>query len=369
MGNTALKAVCVRDDSLDMYTDVVDDSYHSPGTDTNDDEPVIEKTFNSALGDLRWDGDLVSLHLQTKDDVHEDQSERSATRQSRRRSPIKVLRAIVSPSTSVTTTKSPQDAYEEVCDQFNVIFDKNAPFSKPVLPEMNTTNSNDVELRVERVDEMSCPDGLTESCSSLPAANAQPELPKSMDEPQVTPLISVKTLADWPAHTWKIEDAIRETNDEDDLCSTACSSEYATDLSDDDEVDSADHLVSTFACSYRRSLSSMSSTPISQDDIPFVFAARSHFIVSDYICPCNDCPWYSVIDKHVRQSVHGVSTKVKGQVIRLLQAYSTYNEVMGFRPGMVQIARDCLFTSCGHENDAFESFVMCVESEYANGWI
>ncbi|RHY53336.1 hypothetical protein DYB38_004848 [Aphanomyces astaci] len=362
MGNSALKAVCVRDDSLDMYTDelVAVESYVSTLPQPHEDNDTSDKSFNDAQDDLKWDANLVSLHLRSKRDVIDGVDEtRSAMRQRRRRSPLKVLRSIVSPCRPTQdAAASPHDAYDEVCDQFNVMFYANTTHPSKISSTISPPMSNATQP----------PQGTEEAGKQdsdlVFTTEPQPDL--SLDGLQ-TPRPS---LADWPAHTWKIEGSIAESpTDDDDMCSTACSSEYATDIDPSDDEDDPDAVPppSTFACSPRRSVSATTTTLKSQDDIPFVFAARSQFIVADYLCPCHDCPWYSVIEKHVRAS--GLSTKAKGRVVRVLQAYSTYNEVTGFRPGMVQLAQDCLFTSRGHENDAFESFVHCVESRYANGWL
>ena len=46
----------------------------------------------------------------------------------------------------------------------------------------------------------------------------------------------------------------------------------------------------------------------------------------------------------------------KQSIIRLLQAFSTYNEVMGYRKDMITTACDCLRIWGGDEDKAFESF-------------
>ncbi|EQC30658.1 hypothetical protein SDRG_11713 [Saprolegnia diclina VS20] len=157
------------------------------------------------------------------------------------------------------------------------------------------------------------------------------------------------------AMAWKAAAGDEANEDDDDRDSTTCSSECSQDtvLCDDDE--------STFACTYRKR------APFS-DDRPFSLSARSPFIVSDYLCPCRRCPWYDAIARHVMTSSH-LSSRAKRHVTRILQAYSTYNEVAGFRSDMLRVVEAC-WTQCdGQENEAFEAFVESYESAYANEWL
>ena len=54
----------------------------------------------------------------------------------------------------------------------------------------------------------------------------------------------------------------------------------------------------------------------------------------------------------------------KQSVTRLLQAFSTYNEVMGYRTDMIVTACDYLRVWCGDEDKAFESFVSPITMNY-----
>ncbi|CAI5735610.1 unnamed protein product [Peronospora destructor] len=85
----------------------------------------------------------------------------------------------------------------------------------------------------------------------------------------------------------------------------------------------------------------------------------SSIYVKEYLCSCGECPQY-------KQIAHDVAMRVKEpqynflqkqNIIRLLQAFSTYNEVMGYRTDMIPTAYDCLRVWCGDEDKAFESFV------------
>ncbi|OQR92240.1 hypothetical protein ACHHYP_03923 [Achlya hypogyna] len=166
----------------------------------------------------------------------------------------------------------------------------------------------------------------------------------------VLPRAAMLTLADWPASEWKIDH-----HEDDERGSTVCSSECSS-LSDEDTNDD----VSTFACTFKK--------PVVSAETPFLFAARSQFILTDYICPCGKCPWYEAIERHVQQTSH-LSSRAKRSVTRMLQAYSTYNEATGFAGGMLRVAEAC-WTQCqGNEDEAFEAFVDCYESEYANEWL
>lgn len=81
--------------------------------------------------------------------------------------------------------------------------------------------------------------------------------------------------------------------------------------------------------------------------------------LEDYLCTCGECPQYKEI-------AHDVAVAVKASqynlpqtqsIRRLLQAFSTYNEVFGYRTDMIPAARECLRVWCGDEDKAFKSFV------------
>ncbi|OQS07735.1 hypothetical protein THRCLA_00269 [Thraustotheca clavata] len=81
----------------------------------------------------------------------------------------------------------------------------------------------------------------------------------------------------------------------------------------------------------------------------------SELQVNDYLCPCGECPWYNIIQDHV--STHHMPKHLKNTVIRVLQAYSTYNEAVGFEPTMVPWAQHCVIVSNGNEDAAFDTFI------------
>jgi len=82
----------------------------------------------------------------------------------------------------------------------------------------------------------------------------------------------------------------------------------------------------------------------------------SRICVSDFLCPCGHCPWYTVIEEHLAASRYPMSTQTKKSVCRIVQAYTTYNETTGFHAGMLSVAEECLVSHCGDENAAFRSF-------------
>ena len=87
--------------------------------------------------------------------------------------------------------------------------------------------------------------------------------------------------------------------------------------------------------------------------------APSQIRVKDYLCSCCECPQYKEIAHDVAVTMNEPQCNFleKQSVIRLLQAFSTYNEVMGYRTDMIVTACDCLRVWCGDEDKAFESFV------------
>ncbi|KAF0697657.1 Aste57867_11677 [Aphanomyces stellatus] len=361
MGNTATKTprVGVRH-TLSVTKAGTVEACEVSTCDTDD----TERSVNDAL--------LESLHISLFDDDDEDLKKKMAVAAGRHPRPKPVrLKPMSSCQHALndTTKGNPLDAYDQVCQEFNVIFHDASALVAKSLPTYTMADGNDevdgllVELAVPSQNDwepspinplLSNDDDEYEDASSSEDEDVDYGGVLSTDP---------RALATWPEYTWKIDASIAEAEEdasvEMEACSTACSSECS---SDDDESE-FDEPASTFACTFRRPTGMAP-----PDDVPFALAARSSFIVTDYLCACGDCPWDEAIEKQVRR-VHGLSTKAKRQVCRLLRAYATYNEVTGFRAGMVGIAQDCLFTSMGQENAAFEAFVHCVESEYANGWL
>ncbi|CAH0485684.1 unnamed protein product [Peronospora farinosa] len=85
----------------------------------------------------------------------------------------------------------------------------------------------------------------------------------------------------------------------------------------------------------------------------------SSIYVEEYLCSCGECPQYKEIAHDVAVKVKELQCNFlqKQNIIRLLQAFSTYNEVIGYRIDMIPTACDCLRFCCGDEDKAFESFV------------
>ncbi|EGZ21752.1 hypothetical protein PHYSODRAFT_495331 [Phytophthora sojae] len=82
--------------------------------------------------------------------------------------------------------------------------------------------------------------------------------------------------------------------------------------------------------------------------------------LDDYLCTCGECPQYEQIARDVAVGASKTSLYMAQQrqsVTRLLQAFSTYNEVAGYRPDMIPAAHECLRIWSGDEDKAFKSFV------------
>jgi hypothetical protein len=130
-----------------------------------------------------------------------------------------------------------------------------------------------------------------------------------------------------------------EYGDDDECCCPSTQlPEVEYYLEDDDTQTKADRLLR---------LSSMSFS----DDAPQVY-------VDDYLCPCGECPQYARIACDVRATVTWRHAHEQRSIIRVLQAFSTYNEVIGYRPEMIEAAEECLQLWLGDEDRALHSFVM-----------
>ncbi|KAL3661510.1 hypothetical protein V7S43_013270 [Phytophthora oleae] len=77
--------------------------------------------------------------------------------------------------------------------------------------------------------------------------------------------------------------------------------------------------------------------------------------LEDYLCWCGECPHYQEIEHDV--AVVKTSQRQIQSITRLLQAFSTYNEQLGYSVEMIPTARECLRIWCGDEDKAFKSFV------------
>ncbi|KAF0701205.1 Aste57867_8279 [Aphanomyces stellatus] len=82
--------------------------------------------------------------------------------------------------------------------------------------------------------------------------------------------------------------------------------------------------------------------------------------VSDYLCPCGQCPQYFVIRDRVSKCC--VPPPSREAVCRILQAFSTYNEAMGFQSNMIPKAQKCLLQCRGDVDAAFETFIGLVQA-------
>ncbi|CAH0514300.1 unnamed protein product [Peronospora belbahrii] len=81
--------------------------------------------------------------------------------------------------------------------------------------------------------------------------------------------------------------------------------------------------------------------------------------VKDYLCMCGECPQYKEIAHDVTVTLKGARCNFlqKQSIIHLLQAFSTYNEVMGYHVDMIPTAYDCLRVWSGDHDKAFQHFV------------
>ncbi|KAF4040843.1 hypothetical protein GN244_ATG06885 [Phytophthora infestans] len=82
----------------------------------------------------------------------------------------------------------------------------------------------------------------------------------------------------------------------------------------------------------------------------------SPIYLEDYLCKCGECPQYKEIADDVAAAAK--TSRLQTQSItRLLQAFSTYNEAIGYRADMIPAACECLRVWNGDEDKAFKSFV------------
>ncbi|TMW64503.1 hypothetical protein Poli38472_011383 [Pythium oligandrum] len=80
--------------------------------------------------------------------------------------------------------------------------------------------------------------------------------------------------------------------------------------------------------------------------------------VDDYLCPCGECPAYKLIESDVEHTVTWRSADERCSIIRVLQAFSTYNEVLGYNIDMIEAAEECLHMWLGDEDQALKSLIM-----------
>ncbi|EQC29433.1 hypothetical protein SDRG_12895 [Saprolegnia diclina VS20] len=94
----------------------------------------------------------------------------------------------------------------------------------------------------------------------------------------------------------------------------------------------------------------------SSAEAPFQLKHKTmDLLIDDYLCPCGECPWYNLIEAHV--AAYSMPLQLKRPVCRVLQAYSTYNEAVGYCSGMVPWALHCVETCDGNEDSAFAAFI------------
>ncbi|KAF1328977.1 Peptidyl-trna hydrolase, partial [Globisporangium splendens] len=79
---------------------------------------------------------------------------------------------------------------------------------------------------------------------------------------------------------------------------------------------------------------------------------------SDCLCHCGSFPVYKEIETEVTNSNCWTNERERQSICRILQAYSTYNEVAGFTKPMISSVEECLLVFHGDENAAFNAFVL-----------
>ncbi|TYZ68294.1 hypothetical protein PybrP1_005196 [[Pythium] brassicae (nom. inval.)] len=79
--------------------------------------------------------------------------------------------------------------------------------------------------------------------------------------------------------------------------------------------------------------------------------------LDDYLCQCGECPQYKLIAYEVQRYGTYANEAERKSLTRILQAFSTYNEVIGYDCDMIPAAEECLQVWGGDEEQAFKSFV------------
>lgn len=79
--------------------------------------------------------------------------------------------------------------------------------------------------------------------------------------------------------------------------------------------------------------------------------------LDDYLCQCGECPQYKLIAYEVQRYGTYANAAEMASLTRILQAFSTYNEVVGYDCDMIPAAEECLQVWGGDEDQAFKSFV------------
>lgn len=80
-------------------------------------------------------------------------------------------------------------------------------------------------------------------------------------------------------------------------------------------------------------------------------------VLDDYLCTCGECPQYKLIAYEVKRYGTYADEAEMRSLTRILQAFSTYNEVIGYDCDMIPTAEECLQVWAGDELQAFKSFV------------
>lgn len=141
-----------------------------------------------------------------------------------------------------------------------------------------------------------------------------------------------------------------EQDDADDDFFDACDDEYEPDYTDDEEpVAQAAKCVCDPLVSRLHQLAASPS------------AGRILLFLDDYLCQCGECLHAKKIACDVDESGVWTTEQEKRSLTRLLQAFATYNEVIGYSRTTLTAALECLRMWNGAEDHAFTSFVLLME--------
>ncbi|GLE03102.1 hypothetical protein PINS_up011981 [Pythium insidiosum] len=154
-------------------------------------------------------------------------------------------------------------------------------------------------------------------------------------------------------------------NENDDDDNASCTTETTDAMSDveaydDSDVDDDSFLPLTMAIdpvTQADQLLRLASCSSSSSSIDLDLDLNTLVYVDDYLCPCGECPHLRQIQRDVETTVTWRCAVDRGSIARVLCAFATYNEVVGYRVEMVATADECLQIWCGDEDRALTSLV------------